>query len=61
MLGQSYLVDLCLVLKVFREDDLIYRRPVLWLLLQALFDDHVEILGDALRDRVVLLCAHFFL
>lgn len=61
MLGQSNLVDLSLVLEVFGEDELVNSDPVLGLALQTLLNDHVEVFGDALRNRIVLLVLNFLL
>ena len=58
MLRQRYLVDFGLVLEVFRKYDLVDRGPILRLFLQALLNNHVEVLGDALRDRLVPLVPH---
>ena len=58
---QRYLVNFCLILEVFRENNFVNTGSVLGLFLQALLDDHIEIFGDALRDRFVLRCQNFFL
>ena len=47
------------ILEVFREDDFVYTCTILWLLLQTLLNYHVEVFGDALRDRRVLLRQDF--
>ena len=51
---QRYLVYLSLVLKIFGEDYFIDTGTIFRLFLQALLDDHVEVLGDALWYRLVL-------
>ena len=61
MLWQGDLVDFCLLLEVFREDDLVDRCAIFRLLLKALLDDHVEVFCDSLRDRIILLAADFLL
>ena len=58
---QRYLVYFGLVLEVFREYDFVDTGPVFWLFLQALFDDHIEIFGDALGYRFVLGREHLLL
>ena len=55
------LVNLRLLLEVFRENDLINGGPILRFALQTLFDDHVEVFGDALRDWIILLTLNLLL
>lgn len=58
MLRQCDFIDLGLVLEIFRENYLVDRCSILWLLLQALLDDHIEVFGDTLWDWLVLLFLH---
>ena len=55
MPGQCYLVGLCFLLEIFREDNLVNGRPILRLLLQTLLDDFIEIFCYSLRNDFVLL------
>ena len=58
---QRDLVDLRFVLEVFRENYLIDACSILRLLLETLFDDHVEVFCDTLRYGLVLGRENLFL
>ena len=60
MFWQRDLVHFCFILEIFRKDDFIDRSPIIWLFLEALLDDHIEIFGDPLWDRLVFLLFDFF-